>query len=335
MGQSALKYYVTSERPGQIEQLRNQISTAEDVPALLAAAYAAGSPAQADLWAAAAIDYPSPSIWFHTRLPLAEKLLEQQAEDINRQAGLTRSQDAELPVMVFRPQPLAVVVQQDAEPVAEALAHYRDFVIFADARPQALVRVGSLSGDSMPQYDQLAPLVELVGVNLGVIVRHSGSLETLRLVARYQDRSEEQFFQLLEMVLAEVHLRQEELSLVAIRIKEENGAAAPPADADYWKQVWLLLESNLRELDVPCQVQTGYYIVAMLATSPREAMIAVDRLKMYLQDLNQSYGVRLRTHIGISNWCAGRPGVGQLLWEARQAMEMAAASGAGSPFVYA
>jgi len=38
MAQPALKYYVTSEQPERVEELRSNISTAADAPALLAAA---------------------------------------------------------------------------------------------------------------------------------------------------------------------------------------------------------------------------------------------------------------------------------------------------------
>jgi len=201
MAQPALKYYVTSEWPERVEELRSNISTAADGPALLAAAYAAGLPTGADFWAAASIDYPSATIWFHTREPLAGELLEQQAAELNRQVGLVRSDEAQLPVMSFRPEPMATAVEADAPPLTEALAHYRDFIVFSAAQPQALVRAGSLGPDSTPDYQQIAPLAELVGLNLAAIQRQSGSLETAQLITSRQEWSEEQFFDLLERAL--------------------------------------------------------------------------------------------------------------------------------------
>jgi hypothetical protein len=182
MAQPALKYYVTSEQPDRVEELRSNISTAADAPALLAAAYASGLPAGADFWAAASIDYPSATIWFHTRQPLAAELLEQQAAELNRQVGLVRSDDTQLPVMSFRPQPLATAIEADAPPFTDALAHYRDFIVFSAAQPQALIRAGSLASDITPDYQHLTPLVELVGLNLAAIQRQSGSLKTAQLI---------------------------------------------------------------------------------------------------------------------------------------------------------
>ncbi len=335
MGYPALKYYVTSEQPGSIEELRSTISNAEDPSSLLAAGYAAGVALGSDFWAAASIDYPSPSVWFHAQRPLGTELLEQQTADINRQAGLARSDDGELPIQILRPQPIARAVQDDAPPVVDELANYRDFVVFSAARPQALVRVGALHPDSVPGYEELAPLVELVGINLGAIARRSGSLVATELVASHQDWSEEQFFELLDMMLADVHQRREELSLMVMRAALENSGDGLLVSEECWQQVWGTLRDGLRETDLPCQLQPGSYVVAMIATNPREAMITADRLRGQLQDLSQSYDLRLRISIGISSWSAGRPGIGRLLWEARQAMQMAAASGALSPFVYA
>lgn len=335
MAQPALKYYVTSERPDQVEELRTNISSAADAPALLAAAYTAGLPAGADFWAAASVDYPSPAVWFHTQRPLETELLEQQTAEINRQVSLVRSHESELPIALLRPLPVVATVQKDAEPVASGLPDYRDCLVFAATRPQALIRVGSLGLDRTLKYPQLAPLIELVGVNLGVIARNSGSLETVQNIASRQNWQEEEFFELLEMALAEVHHRHKELSLVVIQVRVDDDAAIQVFAEDHWQQVWELVQDNLRELDLSCQMQPGYYVVAMLATSPREAMIAADRLRGRLEDFGRSYGVKLAANIGISNWSAGRPGVGQLLWEARQAVSMAAASHAQAPFVYA
>ncbi len=225
MAQPALKYYITSQQPDRVEELRNNISTAADPPSLLAAAYAAGLPNGGDFWAAASIDYPSATIWFHMRRPLAAELLEQHAAELNRQVALIRSDDTQLPVMTFRPQPLATAVEADATPITEPLFHYRDFIIFSAAQPQALVRVGALSSDRMPDYQKLTSLVELVGLNLAAIQRQSGSLETAQLITSRQEWSEEQFFDLLERALANVHQREEELSVLAMQVEVGAGLA--------------------------------------------------------------------------------------------------------------
>jgi len=334
MAQPALKYYVTSEWPERVEELRSNISTAADAPALLSAAYAAGRPAGVDFWAAASIDYPSATIWFHTRQPLAAELLEQQAAELNRQVGLVRSDDTQLPVMSFRPEPMATAVEADAPPFTEALAHYRDFIVFSAAQPQALVRAGALGPDSTPDYQQIAPLAELVGLNLAAIQRQSGSLETAQLIASRQEWSEEQFFDLLERALANVHQREEELSVLAMQVEIEYTAGALAEALEPWEQVWHVIRDNLRSTDVVCQLQPGYYVIAMLGTSPRQAMVAADRLRTWFRLLSKATVAQFTTTMGISHWSTGRPGIGQLLWQARQAMEMAAASGAESPFVY-
>ncbi len=334
MGQPALKYYVTSEWPGRIEELRSDVSVAQDPPSLLAAAYAAGLPNGVDFWAAASIDYPSAIIWFHTRRPLAEPLLKQQAAELNRQVGLVRSDDAQLPVMTFRPEPLATVVEADAPPLTEMPAHYRDFIVFSAARPQALVRAGSLNADKPPDYQPITPLAELVGLNLAAIQRQSGTVETARLIASRQEWSEEQFFDLLERAVANVHQREEELSVLAMQVEVEYTAGALAEAIAPWEQIWHVIRDNLRATDIVCQLQPGYYVIAMLNTSPREAMVAADRLRAWFRMLSKATVARFTTTMGISHWSTGRPGVGQLLWEARRAMEMAAASGAESPFVY-
>jgi len=334
MAQPALKYYVTSEWPGRVEELRSNISTAADPPSLLAAAYAAGRPNGVDFWAAASIDYPSASIWFHTRQPLAAELLEQQAAELNRQVGLVRSDDTQLPVMSFHPEPLATVVEADAPPVTGELADYRDFIVFSAAQPQALIRAGALGSDNLPDYQRIAPLAELVGLNLAAIQRRSGSLETAQLITSRQEWSEEQFFDLLERALANVHQREEELSILAMQVEVQYTAGALAEALEPWEQVWHVIRDNLRATDIVCQIQPGYYVIAMLGTSPREAMVAADRLRAWFNMLSKATVAQFTTTMGISHWSTGRPGVGQLLWEARQAMEMAGASGAESPFVY-
>ncbi len=334
MAQPALKYYVTSEQPERIEELRSNISTAADTPSLLAAAYAAGRPTGVDFWAAASIDYPSATIWFHTREPLSAELLEQQAAELNRQVALVRTNDAQLPVMSFRPQPMATAVEADAPPVIGDLAEYRDFIVFSAAQSQALVRVGALGSDSIPDYQQLAPLVELVGLHLSAIQRHSGSLETAQLIASRQEWSEEQFFDLLERALANVHQHEEELSVLAMQVEIEYTADALSEALEPWLQVWHVIRDNLRATDIVCQLQPGHYVIAMLGTSPRQAMVAADRLRAWFKMLSRATVAQFTATMGISHWSTGRPGVGQLLWEARQAMEMAGESGAESPFVY-
>ncbi len=334
MAQPALKYYVTSEQPNRVEELRSNISTAADTPGLLAAAYAAGQPTGVDFWAAASIDYPSATIWFHTRQPLAAELLEQQAAEINRQVGLVRSDETQLPVMSFRPEPMATAVEADAPLVTGNLSDYQDFIVFSAAQPQALIRAGALGPDSPPDYQQIAPLAELVGLNLAAIQRQSGSLETAQLITSRQDWSEEQFFDLLERALANVHQREEELSVLALQVEIEYTAGALAEALEPWLQVWHVIRDNLRATDVICQLQPGYYVIAMLGTNPRQALVAADRLRAWFRMLSQATVAQFTTTMGISHWSTGRPGVGQLLWEARQAMQMAAASGAESPFVY-
>jgi len=334
MAQSALKYYVTSEQPDRVEELRSNISTAADPPSLLAAAYAAGLPAGADFWAAASIDYPSATIWFHTRQPLATELLEQQSAELNRQVGLVRSNDAQLPVMTFRPEPLAMVVEADAPLLTGDIAHYQDFIVFSAAQPQALIRAGSLGLDSIPDYQQIAPLAELVGLHLAAIQRQSGSLETAQLITSRQEWSEEQFFDLLERALANVHQREEELSVLAMQVEIDHTADALAEALDPWVQVWHVIRDNLRATDIVCQMQPGYYVIAMLGTGPRQALVVADRLRAWFRLLSRATVAQFTTTMGISHWSTGRPGVGQLLWEAREAMQMAGDSGTDSPFVY-
>jgi len=325
-----LKYFANNNHLGDAEQLRTQVSTAEDVPALLAAAYPGGVDYGIDFWAVAALDYPSPTVWFHTKLPLGVQLLEQQTAQINRQAGLASSYGSGSPVMIFQAQPMVNAVQPDAAPVQGEVAHYRDFIVFSAAHPQALVRVGALSSDSAPSYDQLTPLVELVGANVGVIAHRSGSMETVKFVAGRQDLSRDEFFEFLDIVLAEVN----ELCLVVVEVNVDGDKAGQALDEYHWQQLWGIVQDSLGEMDLSCQFQTGRYIVAMPASDAQETMIAADRLRGRLEDFGGSCGVKLTVTVGISNWSAETPSGGELLWQARQAMGTAAACHAKAPFVY-
>ncbi len=330
MGYPTLEDFANSNHLGATEQLRTKVSTAEDVPCLLAAAYARGVDYGTDFWAAAAIDYPSPTVWFHTRLPLAAELLGRQTAQINRQVGLVRSYGSDSPVMIFQARPMANAVQVDAAPVQGEVAHYRDFIVFSAAHPQALVRVGALSSDSVPSYEQLTPLVELVGTNVSVIAHQSASAETVKFVTGCQDLAKDEFFELLEIVLAEVSA----LCLMVIEIRVDSDEAEQTLDNYHWQQLWRLLQDSLGEMDLSCQLEPGRYVVAMPASDSQETMIAADGLRGRLEDFGRSCGVKLTVTIGIGNWSAGTPSGGELLWQARQAMGMAAACHAKAPFVY-
>ncbi len=325
-----LKHFNNTNHLGGTQQLRTQVSTAEDVPSLLAAAYADGIDYGIDFWAAAAIDYPSPTVWFHTKLPLEAQLLKQQTAEINRQVGLVRSYGSSSPVMIFQAQPMVNMAHVDGVSVQGEVAYYRDFIVFSGAHPQALVRVGALSSDSAPSYEELAPLVELVGANVSVIAHRSASVETVKFVAGCQDLPICEFFELLEMVLAEVN----ELSLVVVEINIDDDGAEQSFDDHHWQQLWGLLQDSLGEMDLSCHLQRGRYVVAMPSSNSQETLIAADRLRGRLEDLGRSCGVKLTVTIGIGNWTAGAPSGGELLWQARQAMGIAAACHAKAPFVY-
>jgi len=122
--------------------------------------------------------------------------------------------------------------------------------------------------------------------------------------------------------------------VLAMQVEIECTGGALAEALEPWLQVWHVIRDNLRATDIVCQLQPGYYVIAMLGTSPREAMVAADRLRAWFRMLSKATVAQFTTTMGISHWSTGRPGVGQLLWEARQAMEMAGASGAESPFVY-
>ena len=123
---------------------------------------------------------------------------------------------------------------------------------------------------------------------------------------------------------------------MAVHMRPGRADTGPAISGQFWMQVWEIVQTGLRQRDMPCQLRPGYYVVALPATRPRDAMIAADRIRSHVTALSESHELSLVTHIGVSSWSPGQPsaGIGQLLWEARHAMEMAASSGSECPFVY-
>lgn len=152
----------------------------------------------------------------------------------------------------------------------------------------------------------------------------------MKFVTGCQDLAKDEFFELLEIVLAEVS----ELCLMLLEIKVDDDEGEQTFDDYHWQQLWGLLQDSLGEMDLSCQLEPGRYVVAMPVSSPQETMIAADGLRGCLEDFGRSCGVKLTVTIGIGSWSPGTPSGGELLWQARQAMGMAAACQAKAPFVY-
>jgi len=328
------KYYVTSPEPNQIVELRKELEQAADPQALLAAAYTQGKALGADFWAAAAIDHPCHYVWFHSRLPFSEQAWDQQTGDLNRQAGLARSEYVDLPVMIFQPQPVIATEQSTAAPLDSGPAHHRDFHIWSARIPRTVVRVGSCQPVEQLDYDILQRPAEIVGLHLSAILFRPDSLEALEIVGSGEKLDEETFFECVELTLAEVHQRAGELSLLSMEIKPGDQSASKSISAEDWHRIWQQVSQELRRTDLVGQVASGRYVIAMPMTSSHDALIVADRIQKKIEGLARQGLVPLEVVMGISTWSAGRPGIGQLLWEAREAMHLAIASGAGSAYIY-
>lgn len=335
MANASLKYCVTSPEPDRIIELRNHpVAQATDPPSLLAAAYTKGRVLGADFWATAAIDHPCHYVWFHTRMPLSDQVLEEQTADLNRQAGLARSQYMDLPVMIFRPQPEITAEQDTSNPLVTGPAHHHDFHVWSAQMPRAVVRVGSCLPTDELDYEGLETWAQLVGLQLSIILSHPDSLEALEIVGSGEKLDQETFFQCLELALAEVHRRAGELSLLAMEISPRGETGTNLVSSEDWHRIWQQLRGQLRRTDLVGQIDTGRYVIAMPLTGPHDALIVSDRIRTVIEDLaNQGVGP-MKVVMGVSTWSAGRPGVGQLLWEAREAMQLASASGSNSAFIY-
>ncbi len=335
MADPTLKYCVTSPEPGRIVELRDQLAQATDPQSLLAAAYVSGKVVGADFWAAASIDHPCHYVWFHSRMPLSREALQQQTADLNRQAGLARSRYVDLPVMIFQPQPEIATEQHTADPLAAGPAQHRDFHIWSAQTPRALVRVGSCLLPDELDYEALQAPAELLGLHLSTVLSRPDSVEGVEIVGSGEKLDQETFFQCLELALAEVHRRAGELSLLTMEIKVSSKASGNLVSGEDWHYIWEQLNSELRRTDLIAQMDSGCYVIAMPLTSPHDALIVADRIRAELEQLADERLMDVKVVMGISTWSAGRPGIGQLLWEAREAMHMANDSGASSAFIYA
>lgn len=334
MSNTNLQYYVTSPKPERIIELRNEIAQARDPQALLSAAYKRGKGWGADFWAATAIEYPCYYVWFHSRVPLSEEVLAEQTRDLSRQAGLARAKYVELPVMVFGPEAVIAVQQEDAPALEGGPGRHQDFHVWSAQVPRALVRVGCCEPHTQLDHEALESYAQLIGLHLATILSQPDSGEAVEIVGSGERLDQETFFECVELALAEVHRRAGELSLLALEIKPRDEAAVGVVSTEDWHRIWQQISGQLRHSDLVGQVVTGSYIIAMPLTNDREALTVADRIRQKLDQLADQGLVPMTVSMGISNWSAGRPGMGQLLWEARESMRMAAISGSAGAFIY-
>ncbi len=335
MAQSSLKYYATSAQPHDIIEVRDGLAQSTAPQALLAAAYAKAKALGVDFWAAAAIDHPSHYVWFHTRLPLSDEILHQQTADLNRQATLSRSEYVQLPIMIFEPNPMAATEHPTAPAVETAPVEHRDFHIWSAHSPRTLVRVGCCEPTPGLDYNLAQGWAELVGLHLSSILYCPDSLEALEILGAGEKLDEETFFQCVELALAEVNRRDGELTLLVMEMKPRDEAAARRISSEDWHRVWEVIRGQLRRTDLVGQLKSGRYVLAMPLTDCHDAMIVADRIRTQVEALADQGLVPIDATMGMSTWNTGRPGVGRLLWEAREAMQLALQSNSGSLFIYA
>lgn len=335
MGNTNLQYYVTSSQPERIIELRDELARATDPEALLAGAYAQGKVWGVDFWVATAIEHPCYYVWCHSRLPLTEDALEAQVSDLNHQAGLARSTYVELPVAVLQPQAIVAVEQDGVAPLATGPTQHHDFHVWSAQVPVALVRVGCWQPETQVDWNGLQRYVQLVGLHLSAILSRPDGVEAIEIVGNGENLDQETFFQCVELALAQVHRRAGELSLLAMEIKPRDPETAILVSTEDWHQVREQIRGELRRSDLVGEIAPGYYVVAMPLTDAHDALIAADRIRKKLGQMGNQGAVPLCADMGVSTWSAGRPGIGQLLWEAREAMHLAASSCSDSAFIYA
>ena len=334
MNNANLQYYVTSSEPERIVELRNELAAAADPGVLLAAAYAGGQAWGADFWAATAIEYPCYYVWCHSRVPLAQEALAEQAADLNRQAGLARTTYVELPVVVFRPEVIVAVEQESAPPLVSGPAHHRDLHVWSAQMPVTLLRVGCSQPDTSLDWQALEPYVQLVGLHLSLILGRRDGMEAVEIMGNGENLDEETFFECVELSLADVHRRAGELSLLAMKITPEDKEVARDLAAEDWHRIWEQLRGELRRSDLVGQIGTGHYVVAMPLASTLSASAVADRIQQRVGQLANQGFPPMSLAMGISTWSAGRPGIGQLLWEARDALRLADESSSQAALVF-
>jgi len=307
-----------------------KLAAATDVPDLLRKADEI-TPQEIDLWAALVLG-ERPEVCVHcTRPPsptvamaVAESMM---AELCEYEGGGTQA--------TLRADQVRLSCAMVGDSVVTRLTDvYRDHLTQRDDKIVALSRAGATdtAGLTLGRWRQAEEALEVIAWMLGSLVAHEGPPKALTdpLSGAYTRGF---FEEVLNNELVRNLRRAAELAVIMLQLRRSS-----PALADVQPSPALLafvgarIRQALRVADISARLSLRRFAVLLPDTSPREGLIAANRLGAALRRSPELNGWSI--DIGITGVGVEIAGPGELLGQAEAAMRAAERKSTAHPFVY-